>query len=370
MADPGTRIVSLTITEGGYSVDPATGDFLPTEPAVLLDLHPGGQPGSVFGLVVAALARRRARGIPAFTILSCDNVPHNGEVARAAFSGFAELVDPDLGAWVRREVAFPSSMVDRITPATTDEDRASLARDFGVRDGWPVVCEPYLQWVLEDRWSAGSPPWEDVGVQLVEDVHPYELMKLRLLNAGHQAIGYLGYLAGYRYTDEVLADPDFATFLMDYLEHEATPTLLPVPGVDLAAYRTSLLQRFGNPAVRDTLGRLCSESSDRIPAFLLPVVREQLARGGDITRSTLVVAGWARYAEGVDEDGAAIPVVDRQLELVLAAAAQQHEAPASFLGLSFFDGLAEDPTFVQTYLRHLASLHDNGARATVAALAR
>jgi mannitol 2-dehydrogenase len=264
---------------------------------------------------------------------------------------------------VGSEVAFPSSMVDRITPVTSDTDRADLADRFGIEDGWPVVAEPYEQWVLEDAFSDGRPPWDEVGVQLVADVAPYELMKLRLLNAGHQAIGYLGYLAGYRYTDEVCRDQDFARFLLDYMADEATPTLQPVPGVDLAAYRASLLERFGNPHVRDTLARLCAETSDRIPTFLLPVIRDQLARGGDVTRSALVVASWARYAEGVDEQGQPIDVVDRQLETIRAAAA------GDFLHASgVFGDLAHDLRFVAAYEEQLARLRTLGAKAAVAAL--
>ena len=369
MASPDTRIVSLTITEGGYAVDPATGRFTPVEPGVLLDLQPGAVPSTVFGLVTEALARRRARGLPAFTVLSCDNVQSNGEVARAAFTGFAARRDPDLAAWISDEVAFPNSMVDRITPVTTDEDRALLADRFGIEDAWPVVCEPYLQWVLEDRFSAGRPPLEDVGVQLVDDVHPYELMKLRLLNAGHQAIAYLGHLAGHRYTDEVCRDPVFAEFLLAYMEREATPTLRPVTGVDLRAYRRTLLERFANPHVRDTLARLCAETSDRIPTFLLPVVREQRADGADVTLAALIVASWARYAEGLDEQGAPIHVVDRLLEPVTAAAARSREEPLSFLrDTGVFGDLAEDAVFGRAFTAHLASLRALGARATLEAL--
>ena len=370
MAAATTHVVSLTITEGGYGIDPRSGTFRPTQPAVLLDLRPGSQPTTVFGLVTAALRRRRERGLPAFTVVSCDNMPRNGDVAREAFAGFAALADPELSDWVRAEVAFPCSMVDRITPVTTDDDRALSAERFGIQDGWPVVCEPYLQWVLEDTWSAGRPPLDEVGVQMVDDVHPYELMKLRLLNAGHQALGYLGYLCGYRTTDAACADPALAEFLLDYMVREATPTLLPVPGVDLAVYRRTLLERFGNPAVRDTLARLCADSSDRIATFLLPVVRERLAAGGDVTRSALVCAAWARYAGGVDEQGEPIVVVDRLCEHVRAAASRQREDPHAFLHLpGVFEDLAEHPVFVAAFTDQLRSLHQRGAHATVAALA-
>ena len=197
--------------------------------------------------------------------MSCDNIQGNGDVAKKVFAAFARLREDKLGDWVEREVPFPNSMVDRITPVTADSDRAILAERFGVQDGWPVVCEPYTQWVLEDHFGAGRPPLEEAGVQLVEDVEPYELMKLRLLNASHQALCYLGYLSGYRYAHEVCQDPLFVDFLLAYMDREATPTLSPVPGVDLDAYKHTLIERFANPEVRDTLARLCAESSDRIP---------------------------------------------------------------------------------------------------------
>jgi mannitol 2-dehydrogenase len=369
LADPGTHIVSLTVTEGGYQIDPVTGRFGATEPNVLLDLQPGAVPSSAFGLVTEAMARRRTRGLRPFTVMSCDNITGNGAVARKAFVGFAALRDPGLAAWIDAEGAFPNSMVDRITPTTTAEDRALLAERFGMLDDWPVVCEPYQQWVLEDRFCDGRPPWHDAGVQLVDDVQAYELMKLRLLNAGHQALGYLGYLAGHRYTDEVCDDPVFARFLLDYMEREATPTLAPVSGVDLPGYRRTLLERFRNPYVRDPLARLCSESSDRIATFLLPVIREQRAAGRDISRSALVVAAWARYAEGVDERGEPIQVVDRLLEPVMVAAARSRQDPAAFLReVGVFGDLAGDPVFVAAFTAHLTSLRARGARATVAAL--
>ena len=261
---------------------------------------------------------------------------------------------------------FPSSMVDRITPVTTDADRALLAERFDVQDGWPVVCEPFTQWVLEDRFPHGRPPWEEVGVQVVPDVHPYELMKLRLLNASHQAMCYLGYLSGYRYAHEVCADPLFTGFLLGYMDEEGTPSLAPVPGVDLDAYKRRLVERFANPEIRDTLARLCAESSDRIPKWLLPVVRHQLATGGEIRRSALVVAGWARYAEGVDEEGEPIDVVDRRREAVMARAAQQREDPLAFLrDRDLFGDLAEDARFTTEYLAALESLHAHGAHATL-----
>ncbi|MCE9663540.1 mannitol dehydrogenase family protein [Halomonas sp. M5N1S17] len=371
MADPAIRIVSLTVTEGGYNFHPVTGAFDLDNPDVRHDLANPSAPTTSFGLVTEALARRRARGHGPFTLMSCDNIQGNGEVARRMFTAYARARDPELGAWVASEVPFPNAMVDRITPVTTPEDIDELAARFGVEDAWPVVCEPFTQWVLEDRFVAGRPPFESVGVQLVEDVEPYELMKLRLLNASHQALCYFGYLAGYRYAHEVCRDPLFVDFLLAYMRHEGSPTLPPVPGVDLEQYRTTLIERFANPQIKDTLARLCAESSDRIPKWLLPVIREQLARGGEIHRAVAVVASWARYAEGVDEQGAPIAVVDRLKGELMRIAAGNREHPAAFIeNRELFGDLAEEPRFREAYLATLALLHERGARATLESLAQ
>ncbi len=364
MADPSTRIVSLTVTEGGYNIHAVTGRFDESNPAVRHDLEPGAVPATVFGLVVEALRRRTARGLAPFVVLSCDNIPGNGDVARHSFGTFAGLIDPELGAWVQREVRFPNGMVDRITPATTAADREDVATRFGVDDGWPVVCEPFTQWVVED-WP-DRPPFEDVGVQLVADVGPYELMKLRLLNGSHQALTYFGHLAGYRFVHEVCQDPLFATFLLAYMNQEATPTLEPVPGVDLDQYKPNLIARFSNAQVADTVARLCAESSDRIPKWLLPVVRINLERGGPVALTAAVVASWARYAEGTDEQGAPIVVVDRLHDEVMAAAALQLTDPLAFLrNRELFGDLVDDDRFTSAYLETLESLHSVGARATL-----
>lgn len=287
MTDPRTRIVSLTITEGGYARD-AHGRFDPEAPGIAQDLK--GSPRTAFGLVVAALQARREAGVAPFTVLSCDNIENNGAVARASFAGYADLVDPELGAWVRDEVAFPSSMVDRITPATTEADRVTYG------DPAVVVAEPFRQWVLEDHFPLGRPAFDKVGVQLVDDVRPYELMKLRLLNAGHQAMAYVGVLRGHTMVHEAAADPVVQQVLRDWFV-EARPTLDPVPGIDLDGYTEVLLERFANPHIADTLARLCAFASDRIPTFVLPVLRDNLVAGRPIDVAVFVLASWARYLE-------------------------------------------------------------------------
>jgi mannitol 2-dehydrogenase len=220
-----TRIVSLTVTEGGYGVDDVTGEFDAGRPPVAADLEPGAAPSTAFGVVTEALRRRRERGLPAFTVMSMDNLQGNGHLARRAFTSFARLRDPGLGDWIDEHAAFPSSMVDRITPQTTDEDRAAVEARFGVRDAWPVVCEPWTQWVLEDAFAAGRPPYEDVGVQVVDDVEPYELMKLRLLNASHQALCYFAWLSGHRLVHEAMGDPLLRGLLERYMEEEGAPAV-------------------------------------------------------------------------------------------------------------------------------------------------
>jgi mannitol 2-dehydrogenase len=369
IATPEVRIVSLTVTEGGYNFHAVTGEFTADNPDVRHDLEPGNPPRTTFGLITAAIERRRERGVPPLTIMSCDNIQGNGDVARRGFTAYARLRDPGLASYVAEHVHFPNSMVDRITPVTTDDDREQVRRQFGVDDGWPVVCEPFTQWALEDSFASGRPRFEDAGVQVVPDVEPYELMKLRLLNASHQALCYFGYLSGYRLVHDVAQDPLFARFLLAYMEREATPTLSAVPGVDLNEYRHQLIERFSNAQVRDTVARLCAESSDRIPKWLLPVIRHNLGSGGDITLATAVVASWARYAEGVDEQGEPIEVVDRLKDKLTAAARRQRDEPLAFVAdREVFGDLVDDERFVSAYLSVLSSLHHKGAKATVSEL--
>ncbi len=369
MASPAVRIVSLTITEGGYNFHHVTGAFDFDNPQIKQDLTTQGAPVTVFGLVTEALRRRKERGIAPFTVMSCDNIQSNGDVAKAMFCSFAERKDPALGAWIRQHVAFPNAMVDRITPVTAPADIRELEKRFAIHDAWPVVCEPFTQWVLEDNFPAGRPPYEKAGVQLVDDVVPYELMKLRLLNASHQALTYFGYLAGYRYAHEVTQNPLFVDFLLNYMKEEAIPTLSPVPGIDLDTYCHTLIERFSNPEVRDTLARLCAESSDRIPKWLLPVIQARLKEGGDIRRSAAVVASWARYAEGKDEQGKPIEIVDRLKDALMAIAAKNHQNRTVFIeNRELFGDLIDQPQFVRAYTAALSSLYEVGAMETVRAI--
>lgn len=353
LAAPSTRIVSMTITEGGYQ--------LPQKTSV--------DDGSVFSLVTAALKRRRERDIPSFTIVSCDNIEGNGDVARETFTEYADRHHPGLSAWMAEHTRFPNSMVDRITPVTTPDVIETLAEVDGIEDQWPVVAEPFTSWALEDDFVDGRPPFEEVGVLTVEDVTPYELMKLRLLNAGHQGLCYFAHLMGYRLVHDAASDPLIADFLMDYWNSEATPTLKPVPGIDLPAFKLTAIERFANPGVRDTVARLCAESSDRIPKWLVPVIRTNLATGDPIRLSAAIVASWARYAEGVDEQGEPIQVVDPLADELIPIAKSQLENPLAFIeNQALFGDLAQQPRFVEAYRWALDSLHRDGARATLEAL--
>ncbi len=366
LADPSIRIVSLTVTEGGYSLNQVTGKFDPSPPEIQADLAADAVPGTTFGLVTEGLRRRRDRGVPAFTVMSCDNLQGNGHLAAKAFTAFATAKDAELGNWIAENVSFPNCMVDRITPVTTDADRQMVAERFRIADAWPVVCEPFTQWVLQDDFPAGRPAWETVGAQLVPDVTPYEMMKLRLLNSSHQGIAYFGHLAGYELVHDAAQDPTMARFLLAYMENEATPTLAEVPGVDLDAYRHELIERFSNAGVRDTVARLAAESSDRIPKWLVPVIRDNLAVGRDVTLSAAICASWARYAEGTDENGEPIEIVDRLAEERKAAAARHAAEPLAFLqNRDLFGDLIDDERFTSPYLTTLESLHSRGAAATL-----
>ena len=345
LAAPSTRIISLTITEGGYQ--PPLSD--------------------AFGLVTEALNRRRERNLRSPTIVSCDNIVENGQVARRAFTSYAEQSNPELAQWMRDNTKFPNSMVDRITPVATPEVIARLDSEYGIEDAWPVAAEPFAMWVLEDDFADGRPPLDKAGAQLVDDVSPYEAMKLRLLNASHQGLCYFAYLAGYRLVHEAAQDPLIAEFLSRYMDFEAMPTLHRIPG--LSEFKDGLIPRFANAHVRDTVARLCAESSDRIPKWLLPVVSDNLRSGGPVRLSAAIVASWARYAEGVDENGQPIEVVDPLAGTLVPIARSQRVDPSAFLAnRSVFGELVDEPRFVEPYLWTLDSLHRNGARATLAAL--
>jgi mannitol 2-dehydrogenase len=369
MASSVCRIVSLTITEGGYFVNQGTGQFDEGHPDIRHDLAPPRAPRTSLGLLAEALDRRRRAGLAPFTIQSCDNLQSNGAVARRMFLAFLERRDPSLREWVDRNGAFPNAMVDRITPVTTDAHRALVRDRFGIADGWPVVCEPFLQWVIEDRFPLGRPAWERAGVQLVPDVHPYEMMKIRLLNASHQALCYIGLLLGHRHVDQTMADPDIRRLVEVMMDREVTPLLPPVPGIDLAAYKRTLVERFSNPVLSDQLARIGAETSDRIPKFVLPSIREVLARGGGPMQAlTFTVATWFRtLAVDADVTGAPLPRSDPLLGELMRRARAGGEDPRPLLELHdlFGDVLPASPAFVDLLHDQLRSLARDGPRAAL-----
>jgi mannitol-1-phosphate/altronate dehydrogenase len=368
LADARTRIVSMTITGAGYHLDPTTGELAGSDPEVLADLADPLHPTTVFGYLTEALHRRRRRGLPPFTVLSCDNLPDNGAVTRKALVSFAGRRDAGLADWIDENVTFPGSMVDRITPGTSPADRERISRAHGVADRWPVITEPFTQWVIEDRFCHGRPPLDRVGVQFVDDVKPYKLIKGRLLNGTHCALGYLGTLAGHRLTAEVMSDPLLCRYVTALMRDEVSPLLPTLPGVDLARYRDAVRRRLANPGIQDQLARLCGRGSTKMPAYLLPSLREAVAQGRGHVLLALALAAWFRYLRGVDLHGAAIQIDDADVARLQARARAGGNDPRPLLELrDIFGDLGDHPHFVATLQRLLAALDHRGLRSTMRA---
>lgn len=371
MSDPRVRIVSLTITEKGYCHDPATGALNEAHPDIVHDLAEPGSPVTAPGLIVEALRRRRAAGIAPFTVLTCDNLPSNGHVVKRILDRFAALRDADLGAFVAGELSCPSTMVDRITPATTDEDRAGIAAALGVEDFWPVITEPFTQWVIEDRFASGRPAWEEAGAELVADVAPYELMKIRLLNGPHSSLAYLGYLSGYETVSAAMADADFERFVHGVIG-EAAPTLTVPAGADVAAYERDVVARFKNPALKHRTWQICMDGSQKLPQRLLGSIRGRLAANAPFDHLALGVAAWMRYVTGIDERGAAIDVRDPLAARLRGIADEAGRdagrlAPAlAAIEAVFGKDLPADPRFVGAVTEKLGRLFAVGARRALA----
>ena len=367
LTDERTRMVTLTITDAGYRLDPGTGVFDADDGDVRWDLRHPDRPRTVFGFLVEALDRRRRAGLAPFTVVSCDNVHRNGRAARAAVSSFAALRDPSLARWITERVSFPSSMVDRITPHTSPQEREAVARRYGLDDCWPVITEPFSQWVIEDDFSCGRPPLDEVGVRFVEDVGAYELMKTRLLNAGHCALGHLGSLAGYTSIDQLMVDDLFVEYVTRFMDDEVTP-LLPEPdGIDLDAYKRTLLLRFANPAIADGLDRLCRRASTKMAHHVLPSLRQALAEDRPHAMLTLAVAAWFRYLGGRDDDGRRLVVDDPDAARLQRLARRGGTDPRPLLAeRSLFGDLGDDPRFVALLRDLLERIARDGVRATLA----
>ena len=361
LADPAIRIVSLTITEGGYYIDATSGGFDAEHPEIRHDAAHPGEPETVFGVLLAALGQRRARGLAPFTVLSCDNVPHNGDVTRRTVLGLAALISRDLHDWIAETVAFPNSMVDCITPATSERERELVAESFGLDDAAPVTCEPFRQWVIEDDFPQGRPTLEHVGVQFVDDVTPYETMKLRILNASHAAIAYPSALLGYEAVHDAMGDADIARWMMQLMRREVIPLLAPIPGIDFEDYLTTGAQRFSNPALGDTIARLCQDASNRLPKFVLPTVSDALERGAPIEGLALEIAFWSRYCAAAADSGIALD--DPRSDQLTSAALTARSDPMAFLGLSeVFGDLGRSEPLAEAFARQLETLWSRGPR--------
>lgn len=367
LASPDIRIVSLTVTEGGYYTDDSTGQFKSDHPEILHDLENPSAPGTVFGLITEALARRRDAGIAPFTVMSCDNVPHNGDVVRKALLCFAALRDSDLHDWISEQVTFPNAMVDRITPMTSNAHKQQLTDETGIEDAWPVVAEPFLQWVVEDKFCNGRPEWETVGVQFTADVTPYEEMKIGLLNGSHLAMTYLGTLLGYEFAHETMEDDLLRTYVRQYMDLDVTPLLADVPGINLTDYKDTLIERFSNRAICDQLTRICSDGAAKFPKFVLTTLRGQIKAGVSLDRTALIIAAWAHYLSGVDEHGKPYPIIDPQLPVLKLAVADQKQLISNVLALEdvFGTDIPQSAAFVEAFTRQLQRLQTQGVHATL-----
>jgi mannitol-1-phosphate/altronate dehydrogenase len=367
LTSPQTKVVSLTVTGNGYGID-ADGELDPEDDALDFDLLNPGQPRSLLGYLAESLRLRRDKGVAPFTVLSCDNIVRNGDTARRAVVSFARLRDERLAKWIERNVAFPSSVVDRITPGCTEEARRVLADEFDIRCAAPVVCEEYRQWILEDRFCNGRPPLDQAGVQFVSDATPYELIKKRLLNGSHCAIGYVGYLCGHRRIDEALADPVLRRYVQALMDEEVSP-LLPRPlGLDLAEYKRTLLERFSNPRIGDPLQRLCGRGSTKMPTYLLPSLEEAIELGHPHQKLTLAVAAWVRYLGGTDFEGRPIEINDRLLAKLQPLARQAAQDPRPLLAVrSAFGDLGEDEVFAAELRSAIRTLERLGPKAAIEA---
>ncbi|ELQ5995039.1 fructuronate reductase [Cronobacter dublinensis] len=370
LCQPQVAIVSLTITEKGYCHSPATGELVMDNPLIAADLAHPHQPSSAVGVIVEALARRKAAGLKGFSVMSCDNMPENGHVARNVVTAYARAVDAQLADWIDAHVTFPSTMVDRIVPAVTPQTLDKIAELTGVRDPAGVACEPFRQWVIEDNFVAGRPAWEKAGAQLVRDVVPFEEMKLRMLNGSHSFLAYLGYLAGYAHINDCMGDDHYRRAARLLMLNEQAPTLS-VQGVDLARYADLLIERYSNPALRHRTWQIAMDGSQKLPQRWLDSIRWHRAHGSRHDLLTLGVAGWMRYVSGVDDAGNAIDVCDPLLTTIQQAVSASENGEArvkALLGLTaiFGNDLAAQPEFVADVTAAFTRLSSQGARATVA----
>lgn len=351
LAEPNIKIISMTITEGGYNLDKATGNFILDNEAIQHDLKNLSTPNTVFGYIAAALRLRMENGAGAVTILSCDNLQHNGNTAKKAFTSFIEAQDEKLALWVKENVTFPNSMVDRITPVVTPADREKINKATGVEDLAPIYCEDFIQWVIEDNFAAGRPTWENVGVEFTDDVTAYENMKLSLLNASHSLLSYPSFLAGYRKVDDAMHDDIIVKYVRQFMDIDITP-YVPAPGnIDLELYKKTLVERFGNRSVSDQIARLCFDGVSKLPVYIMPNLAKMLADGADVKRVAFFVAAYARYLMVKIDDKSEKFFIDEPQLTAEDAEILESKDTMTFLKLSPFSSvdLASYENFVELY---------------------
>jgi Mannitol-1-phosphate/altronate dehydrogenases len=367
VANPSTKIISLTITEGGYNLDKKTREFDFSNEDIIYDMKFPEKPRTVFGYVAAGLRKRMASNVGPLTILSCDNLPHNGEICRNSFISFLEKADMRLCNWAKANISFPNSMVDRITPATLANDIPQLYARNGHEDLVPVYCEDFLQWVIEDDFLAGRPAWERVGVEFTDDVSKYESMKLGFVNSTHQMLSFPGFLAGYRKVDEAVGDERIAAYLRQYMDLDVTPYLSPPPNTDFEVYKTTFMERLKNKAVSDQLSRLCFDAANKIPVYMIPTITAMLKADADMKRIAFIVAAYRMYLRHTeDERGVSYKIDDPGLvendQMLIGS-----DKPVDFLGLSCFSGikLGSSKCFLDCYLECCRNIESKGVLATM-----
>lgn len=369
MANPDVKIITLTITEGGYNYNESTGEFNFENPQIQHDLANPMLPKTIFGYLTQALKLRKKNGLGGVAIQSCDNIQGNGHIAKKMVLSYLKVAEPELFAWAEQNVTFPNSMVDRITPVTTPADIENLKETSGIIDEWPVVCESFKQWVIEDDFVAGRPSWENVGAQFVKNVEPYEKMKLSLLNAGHSVVGILGSLMGYETIDQAVEDEAINRFLKSYMDEEVSPVLKGLEGVDLEAYKQSLLQRFGNKHIRDQVDRICSQSSAKLPVFVLPTIKSQLQTNGTFGYAAFLIAAFAKYSLGVNEKGNPLNIIDVKADELRRYAKASESKPEAFLEIaSIFGDLRTNSAFVEVYKKAYENITKHGVEQSISSI--
>ncbi len=367
LATPDIKIISLTIAEDGYHLNEITGEFNQKHPAVAEDIVNPFNPKTVFGYLTQAFKLRKHRGLSGCTILSCDNIKNNGETMQQSFFNYVNKNEPELLPWLKNNTTFPNTMVDKITPVTRPKDIDTLKKDFLIEDQWPVVCESFSEWIIEDKFLKQKPEWEQVGVQFVKNIAPYQNMKLQLLNAGHSILGILGTLHGYKTVQEAANDADFMLFLENFMDLEVAPTLVEAKKISIEEYKTTLITRFKNPNINDSLSRICSESSAKIPIFILSTLDIQLSKKEkSFNRIAFVIAAWCKYNDGIDDLGYHYNIEDSISNILIRMAALSQQNPIKFLEIEpVFKDLGTNPNFTKVYLKYLNYLREHSVKESI-----